>query len=143
MLVGAIAIWIVGLFTAVPYASYYLLCYAPREQYVLLITLVLFWIFGYWGVVGPLLAVVKVRKVFRTIESARSKADLLKALQSAETRDVAIDVIAADNHIPRFLASRVYGLLIAKGAAIAENGITQRTPRGREQFGLCPAAISA
>ena len=132
MLVGAIAIWVVGLFSAVPYAAYHLWFYAPREQYALLITFILFWIFGYWGVVGPLLAIVKVRRVFRAIEGARSKDDLMKALQSTETRDVAIDLIAADNHIPRFLARRVYGLLIAKGAEIAEKGITQRTPRGRE-----------
>ena len=111
MFVAAIAIWVFGLFTAVPYATYRLLYYAPREQYALLITFVLFWIFGYWGVVGPLLAIVKVRRVFRTIEGAKSKDDLLKALQSAETRDVAIELIATDNHIPRFLARRVYGLL--------------------------------
>jgi hypothetical protein len=133
MLAGAVALWVLGLFTAVPYAAYHLLYYAPREQYALLMTFVLFWIFGYWGVVGPLLAIVKVRRVFRALESAKSKDDLTKALQSAETRDVAIDLIAADNHIPRFLARRVYGLLIAKGAEIAEKGITQRTPRGREQ----------
>ena len=133
MLVGAIAVWVVGLLTAVPYAAYHLWFYAPREQYALLITFILFWIFGYWGLVGPLLAIVKVRRVFRAIEGVKSKDDLMNALQSAETRDVAIGLIAADNHIPRFLARRVYGLLIAKGAEIAEKGITQRTPRGREQ----------
>jgi len=130
MFVAAIAIWVFGLFIAVPYATYHLLYYAPREHYALLVTFVLFWIFGYWGLVGPLLAIVKVRSVFRAIEAAKSKDNLVKALQSAETRDVAIDLIAADNHIPRFLARRVYGLLIAKGAEIAEKGIT---PRGREQ----------
>jgi hypothetical protein len=133
MLVGAIAIWVFGLFTAVPYATYHLLYYAPREQYALLITFVLFWIFGYWGVVGPLLAIVKVRRVFRAIEGAKSKNDLMRALQSAETREVAIDFIAADNHIPKCLARRVYRLLIAKGAEIAEKDLTQRTQRGREQ----------
>ena len=132
MLVAAIAIWVVGLLTAVPYAAYHLWLYAPREQYALLITFILFWIFGYWGVVGPLLAIVKVGRVFRAIEGATSKDDLRKALQSTETRDVAIDLIAADNHVPRFLARRVYELLIAKGAGIVEKGITQRTPRGRE-----------
>ena len=111
MLAGAVALWVLGLFTAVPYATYHLLYDAPREQYALLITFVLFWIFGYWGVVGPLLAIVKVRRVFRAIEGTKSKEDLLKALQSAEMRDAAIDLIATDNHIPRFLARRVYALL--------------------------------
>jgi hypothetical protein len=57
MFVAAIAVWVVGLLTAVPYAAYHLWFYAPREQYALLITFILFWIFGYWGVVGPLLAI--------------------------------------------------------------------------------------
>ena len=112
-MLAAIAVWLFGLFTAVPYATYYLLYEAPRGQYALLITFVLFWIFGYWGVVGPLLAVVKVRRVFRALEGAKSKEELMKALRSDESRDVAIDLIATDNHIPRFLARRVYGLLIA------------------------------
>ena len=111
MLARAVALWVLGLFTAVPYAAYHLLYYAPRAQYALLITFILFWIFGYWGVLGPLLAIVKVRRVFRAIEGAKSKDDLMKALQSAATRDVAIDLIATDNRIPRFLARRVYGLL--------------------------------
>jgi hypothetical protein len=109
---AAIAVWLFGLFTAVPYATYYLLYDAPRGQYALLITFILFWIFGYWGVVGPLLAVVKVRRAFRAIEGAKSKEELMKALRSDESRDVAIDLIATDNHIPRFLARRVYSLLI-------------------------------
>jgi hypothetical protein len=110
----AAALWIVGLLTAVPYATYHLLFRAPKEQYALLITFVLFWVFGYWGIVGPLLALVKVRTVFRAVEAAKSGDDLMKTLQSPEARDVAIDLIATENHIPRFLAVRVYDLLAAK-----------------------------
>jgi hypothetical protein len=132
MLASAVAIWVFGLFTAVPYAAYYLLYYARRDQYALLITVILFWSFGYWGVVGPLLAVVKVRRVSRAIEGAKSKDELMKALRSDDGREVAIDFIATDNHIPRFVARRVYGMLIAKGAEIAEQGITQSSQRRRE-----------
>jgi hypothetical protein len=114
MLKKAMALWILGLITVVPYGTYYLLFEAPRDQYALLIVGVLFWIFGYWGVVGPLLAALKVRAVFRAIELARSKDDLLKTLQSPEARDVAIDMIALDNHIPRFLAARVYAQLVRR-----------------------------
>lgn len=114
MLAKAIFLWVAGLLTIVPYGAYYLLFQAQREEYAFLIVLLLFWIFGYWSVAGPLLAVVKVRKVFRAIERARSKDDLLAALQSAETRDVAIGLIAADNHIPRFMAAYVYQLLVKK-----------------------------
>jgi hypothetical protein len=71
MLTKAIVVWVVGLLTAVPYGAYYLLFEAQRDEYALLITLLLFWVFGYWGVVGPLIAAIKVRKVFRAIEQAR------------------------------------------------------------------------
>ena len=114
MLVAAVVLWFLGLVTLVPYGTYYLFYEAPRDQYALLITLVLFWIFGYWGVVGPLLAALKVRAVFRAIEAARSSDDLLRTLKSPAARDVAIDFIATENHIPRFLASSVYRLLISR-----------------------------
>jgi len=112
MLRKATALWLVGLFTIVPSATYYLFFHAPRDQYAILITLVLFWIFGYWSVTGPLLAIIKVRAVVRAIEHAKSSDDLVRTLQSPEARDVAIEYIATDNHIPRFLAVRVYDVLV-------------------------------
>lgn len=114
MLAKAVFIWVVGLLTIVPYGTYYLLYEARRDEYALLITLVLFWIFGFWGVVGPALAAIKVRRVFHAIERARSKGDLLTTLRSPEARDVAIDLIASENHIPRFLAVRVYTMLLGR-----------------------------
>ena len=108
----ATALWLIGLLTVVPSAAYYLLFHAPRGQYAILITLILFWIFGYWSVVGPLLAIIKVRAVVRAIEQATSSEDLIRTLQSGEAREVAIDHIATDNHIPRFLAVRVYNILV-------------------------------
>jgi hypothetical protein len=110
-LVRATVLWIAGLLTLVPYATYHLLFRAPREQYALLITFVLFWVFGYWGVVGPFLAALKARRVFRAIEQTRSNEELMAALRSPETREVAIDIIASENHIPRIIATRVYNLL--------------------------------
>jgi hypothetical protein len=112
MLTKAVAIWIAGLFTIVPAGTYYLFFHAPRDQYAFLITLVLFWIFGFWGVAGPLLAALKVRRVFRALEAATSREELLEISRSSETRDVAIDFIASENHIPRFMAARVYALLV-------------------------------
>jgi hypothetical protein len=107
----AIWIWFIGLLTLVPYCIYQLLFEATRDQYVLLIMLPLFWIFGYWGVVGPILLTVKMRSVMRMIESARSRDDLLEALRSPEAREAAIDLIASENRIPRFLAARACTLL--------------------------------
>lgn len=88
MLAKAVVVWVVGLVTVVPYGTYYLLYEARRDEYALLVTLVLFWIFGFWGIVGPALAAIKVRRVFHAIERARSKDDLLTTLRSAEARDV-------------------------------------------------------
>jgi len=112
----AALLWVLGLCTAVPFATYHLLFHAPREQYPALIVFVLFWIFGYWGLAGPLIAAVKVRRVFRAIERAQSKEELLATLSSAQARDMFIDLIATENHLPRFLATWVYQLLL-KGLA--------------------------
>ena len=111
MLRKAVALWVIGLLTAVPYATWYLFFRADRSQYALLITFVLFWIFGYWGIAGPLLSLVKVRKVFRAIEHATSHAEVLAIVRSDEAKEVAIEHIASEDRIPRFLAARVVRLL--------------------------------
>jgi hypothetical protein len=110
----ATALWIVGLLTVVPYATWHLFFRAPREQYALLITFVLFWIFGYWGLVGPIVSIVKVRSVFRTIQQTRSREELVAVLQSEDAHNVAIDHIASEYRIPRFLASRVLKLVTSR-----------------------------
>ena len=107
----AVVLWIVGLLTVVPYAIYYLLFVAEKSQYALLITFVLFWLFGYWGLVGPLLSLLKVRAVFRAIERSRSREDIVAVLKSQEAQEVAIEHIAAEYRIPRFLAARVLKLV--------------------------------
>lgn len=132
MIARALVLWIIGLVTVVPYGTYYLFLHATRDQYAALITFVLFWIFGYWGVVGPLLAALKVRAVFRAIELATSKEDLIVALRSPDTRDVAIDLIASENRIPRFLASKVYQMLVSRLSAEPPHGDADDTPIGRE-----------
>jgi hypothetical protein len=114
MLLWAILVWIAGLMTIVPYGTYYLFVHAQKEQYAFLITLVLFWIFGFWGVVGPILAALKARSVFRAIEQAQAEGRLAEALRSKETQDVAVELIASENRIPRFLAVKVYRLLVEK-----------------------------
>jgi hypothetical protein len=107
-------LWLAGLLTAVPYATYHLLYYAARDEYALLITFVLLWIFGYWGVVGPLIMAAKVRRVFRRLEAAQNAASLAASLQSKETEEVMIDFIASENKIPRFIAARLYRLLVSR-----------------------------
>ena len=119
MIIKAVVVWVVGLLTIVPYGTYYLLYEAQRDQYAFLITGVLFWIFGYWGVVGPLLAAIRVRRVFRSIELAHANGRLEEALRSEEAAEAAIDIIAAENKIPRFLARRVYRMLLNRFGELA------------------------
>ncbi|MGE0158740.1 MAG: hypothetical protein AB7T31_04960 [Gemmatimonadales bacterium] len=107
MVAKAFVVWVVGLVTLVPYGVYYLFAEASRDQYALLITLVLFWIFGYWSLVTPVIMALRMRAVLRTIELARSREDLQRALSSPAARDVAVDLIASENRIPRFLAARL------------------------------------
>ena len=132
MLVKAAAVWIVALLTIVPYGTYYLFFEAPRDQYAPVITLVLFWIFGFWGVVGPALAAIKVRRVFQTIERAGSKDDLLATLRSPDTRHVVVDLIASENHIPRFLAARVYKLLLNRFSSAGSSSSPSAAAPGRD-----------
>lgn len=114
----AVAVWVIGLLTAVPWATWHLLFEAPRSQYAGLIVFILFWIFGYWSLVGPLLTAVKVRGVMRAIERVRSREELATTLGSPDAKDVAIDLIATENRVPRFVAAWVYRLLVAKLAHV-------------------------
>lgn len=123
MIIKAAILWVLGLFTIVPYSIYHLLYDAQRDEYAFLITLVLFWIFGFWGVVGPILTAIKVRRVFRALETAQSKEKLEEILKSTEAQEAAVDLIASENHIPRFLAKKIYFAAIRK-LSVKENSPT-------------------
>lgn len=127
MLFSAVGLWVVGLLTIVPYATYSLLFVAQPDRYALLIVLPLFWIFGYWGVVGPMLAVAKVRRVLKALERAQVEGRLKEALCSKEATEVAIDLIASENGIPRFLAAKVHRLLVGRLTAMAIPPLTAST----------------
>ncbi len=60
------------------------------------------------------MAALKVRSVFRSIEQAHTQEKLLEALQSKEAQDAAVEIIASENHIPKFLAVKVYRLLVER-----------------------------
>ena len=100
-------LWVIGLFTLVPYSVYYLFYQASREEYALYLTLPLFWVFGYWGVAGPLIAAVRVRGVFRALEQVRTREQLVALWEEPETREAAVHLIARENRLPRFLARTV------------------------------------
>ena len=64
---------------------------------------------------------LKARRVFQAIQQARSREELLATIRSPESREVAIDLIASESHVPRFIATRVYNLLLRR---FAEEGIS-------------------
>lgn len=107
-------LWIIGLVTLVPYGVYYLLFEAPRDEYAFLITFILFWIFGFWGVAGPVLSVLRIRSVMNALEKTRSGEEIRNLIQGNESRDVVIDLIASENHVPRYIASRIYALMVRR-----------------------------
>lgn len=111
-------IWVLGLLTFVPYGIYYLLFLAERQEYALWIVGVLFWIFGYWSVVGPLLSLLKVRGLMKTFETVRSKEDLKKLVNQSDSpsdnEDAIIDFIAKENRLPYFVAKLFYHKLLKR-----------------------------
>jgi hypothetical protein len=117
---NALLIWLLGLVTLVPLGTWYLFMRADRGQYALLIVGLLFWVFGYWAVAGPLLAALRVRAVLRMVLKARDPAAWREAVGSPAAREAAADLIARENRIPRFLAVRVVDLLAARLRAVQD-----------------------
>ena len=113
-MLAAALIWFAGLLTAVPYAAWHLLFHATLEQYALLITFVLFWIFGYWGVAGPIVTIAAVRSIWRRLAQASGPDERRRLLLSPESHHVAVDIIASETRLPRFIARRVYDMLLRK-----------------------------
>jgi biopolymer transport protein ExbB/TolQ len=108
----AILIWVIGLVVGVPLAVYYLLFWARREEYALLIAFIIGWPFLYWSVVGPILLLLKARAVYRSLQQVTSLEDLRQKLSNGESEDEIVALIAGDNHIPKWLARRVYRYLL-------------------------------
>lgn len=103
-----VILWLLGLVIIVPYAIYSLFFTAQPDQYAFLIVAPLFWIFGFWGVVGPLVAAWRVHKLMRAIEVAGNTTELKEAYERNDGKEVVVDLIASENHLPKFIARRLY-----------------------------------
>lgn len=112
MMLGIFVLWMIGILTIVPYSIYRLLFYAQGDEYALLIVVPFFWIFGFWGVVGPIVAVVRVRRVMKAIESAGSMEQIRQAYERNDGEEVIVDFIATENRLPRFLARVIYRFVL-------------------------------
>lgn len=52
--------------------------------------------------------VVRVRALFRALESAGDAAAVREALGQHDAEDIVVDVIARENGLPKFVARRLY-----------------------------------
>jgi hypothetical protein len=92
----AVIVWVIGLVTGVPFAGYYLLFHARRDEYALLIIFLIGWPFLYWPTVGPILLLLKLRAVYRSLRQVSSVDELRRRLSEGETEDVIIAWIAGE-----------------------------------------------
>lgn len=107
-------LWIVGMLTIVPYSIYRLFTDATRDEYAFLIVMPLFWIFGYWGIVMPLMMAYKIHRLMKALDLAKTDDERKKLLLSPESKEMAIDLIAEENHIPKFAARWMVNKIAAR-----------------------------
>ena len=125
MIKKAMIIWVSVLATAVPYAAYYLLFEATRDQYAGLIVFILFWIFGYWSLAGPLITACKFYKLKKAVENISSRDEFIRLIQNPETEDAAVDFIVRENGVPQFMARWAYQNIIKRLAATQAQPLKQ------------------
>jgi hypothetical protein len=118
MMLRLVMLWILGGLLIVPYSVYRLLFEAQRDEYAFLIVMPLFWIFGFWGAVGPMVAACRIRGFFKALEAAADGNQVREAFERHEGREVIIDLIASENGLPRFLARAIYNK-VAQRLAVA------------------------
>lgn len=97
-------LWIAGIVMIVPYAIYQLLFHAQRDEYAFLIVAPLFWVFGFWGVVGPALAAWRVHTLMKALEAAQGSEEIRAAFEKHQGREVVVDLVASEYRLPRFMA---------------------------------------
>lgn len=107
-MIRIVGLWVLGIVVIVPWAIYRLLFVAQPDEYAFLIVFPLFWVFGFWGVVGPLFAAVKAHRLIRALERAQGSDSLRRAFEDHDGDDVLIELIRTENRIPRWLARKIY-----------------------------------
>lgn len=99
-----VLIWIVGLFTFVPVATYHLLFKAETYQLPLFL-LVATWTFGFWPCFVPMYKTYRVKKLY---DDVTSQDDLTAFIKNSETKELAIDAIAKHTDLPTMAAEKLY-----------------------------------
>ena len=107
-------LWIAGIVLIVPYSTYQLLFVAQREDYALLIVLPLFWLFGFWGVVGPVLAAWRVHRLINALGAATNSGEARKAFEENDGKETLVDMLANEHRVPRFVARRALDRVMSR-----------------------------
>ena len=99
-----VLIWVAGLFTFVPVATYHLLFKAQSYQLPLLL-LVAFWVFGFWSFFVPLYKMYRVKMLYNSVSSQE---DLAEFVKNSETKELAINAIQEHTGLPKVAAEKLY-----------------------------------
>ena len=108
MILRITALWVLGIVILIPLSLYRLVFHAQPEEYAFLIVAPLFWVFGFWGVVGPLLAAQRIHRLMKALEKAQNAAQAKAAWDENDGDEAAVDLLASENRLPKFLARWLY-----------------------------------
>jgi hypothetical protein len=108
MIFRIVVLWVLGMIILIPLSLYRLLFNAQPEEYAFLIVAPLFWVFGFWGAVGPLLAAQRIRRLMKALEKAQDAAQARAAWEENGGDEAAVNLIASENRLPKFLARWLY-----------------------------------
>lgn len=120
MMFRILLLWVVGGLIIIPYALYHLFSYARPDEYAFLMVMPFFWIFGFWGVVGPAIAVYRIHKLMKALEHVRDRKGLQEAYEAHAGKEVMVDFIASEHRLPKFLVRRLYDTIERRLRAPAE-----------------------
>jgi hypothetical protein len=114
---GVFLLWVIGC-VAVPAwsLSHVFSGTVTPENAALVIVLPFAWIFGYWGVVGPLLAAWKIWQLQSVLEEhcRRKAAGLDTSTTEGDVEDALTLLATQENPIPEKWARRLVRLLLAR-----------------------------
>ena len=125
MIFRILVLWVLGMIILIPLSLYRLLFHAHPQEYAFLIVAPLFWVFGFWGVVGPMLAAQRIHRLMKALGKAQDAAQARAAWEENGGDEAAVDLIASENRLPKFLARWLYNRV--KRRLLPEESAAQRS----------------
>lgn len=105
---AVVIVWVLGLFTVVPLCVWLLLTQGDRDNAALLIVLPLFWLFGYFPTIMPIVTVLRIRRWMRLLDDPQRLLDALRELPDGAGEAECIRLIARENRVPQFVVRWLY-----------------------------------